>query len=147
MKKIIITIILAAWTILFMVLTLQNGIDTTNTSKGLTEFLINLFGLNADEEAVHGMLRHAAHIIFLAGEGIILFIALHAAKIRLGKNLMITCIACLAFAIFTEAIKIGIVGRHFSWTDVGLNLIGAVAGITIGLIFVLSKPQESVVAS
>ena len=65
----------------------------------------------------------------------------------LGKNLIITSIVCLVFAIFTEAIKIGIVGRHFSWTDVGLNLIGAVAGIVIGLIFALSKPQESVVTS
>lgn len=62
----------------------------------------------------------------------------------LGKNLIITSIVCLVFAIFTEAIKIGIVGRHFSWTDVGLNLIGAVAGIVIELIFALSKPQESV---
>ena len=51
----------------------------------------------------------------------------------LGKNLIITSIVCLVFAIFTEAIKIGIVGRYFSWTDVGLNLIGAVADDSSGM--------------
>ena len=145
MKKRIPLILLAAWTVLFMVLTLQNGIDTTNTSKGLTGFLISFFGLHSDPEVLHGMLRHAAHIIFLAGEGVILFIVLHAARLKPGKNILLTGIVCLALAFLTEAVKIGIVGRAFQldgcraesdrrrgrycdWADFGCEQAGARSG-------------------
>ena len=65
-----------------------------------------------------GVLRCAAHVFLFAGLG------LFAAE---GWGWTGVAVAVL-WSFVDEATKVWIPGRHFSWIDVGLNLIGCMVG-------------------
>jgi len=126
--------LLLLWTLLFAFLTLQDGSDTVSTGLGFANWLKSVFALPQDAETLHLLLRKAAHLICMAGESLLLYLTLRAGRIPVGKSACISLACCLVLAVLSEAVKIPIPGRHFSWRDSGLNALGAVAGAAAGLV-------------
>lgn len=112
-----------AWFILMTWLSHQDGEHTGETSRELARYLQFL---NSDVGQLNSQLRRAAHVIVFAVFTLLLGITLHMGE----KPAWI-----LGFPIFwawaDERTKPFIKGRHFSWIDVGLNLIGTGIGGTI----------------
>lgn len=68
-----------------------------------------------------GVLRRAAHVFLFAVLG------LFAGE---GWGWIGVAVAAV-WGLIDEATKVWIPGRHFSWIDVGLNLIGCVIGLLV----------------
>ena len=83
--------------------------------------------LSPDTETLHSNLRRYAHIILFAVFTFLFTLTLHNFH---------SPYYLLAFPLLytwaDEATKVFIPGRHFSWFDVGLNLIGVVIGVVLG---------------
>ena len=103
----------------------QNGEDTHETSQTLTE---HLSFLSPDTETLHSNLRRYAHIILFA---------VFTFFFTLTLNTLSFSYYFLAFPLLytwvDEATKVFIPGRHFSWFDVVLNIIGVVVGVLLGV--------------
>ena len=123
MTYILLTMTIISFIILFY-LSHQNGEDTHETSQTLTD---HLSFLSSDTDTLHSNLRRYAHI-FLFAVFTFLF--------TLTLNTLSFSYYFLAFPLLytwaDEATKVFIPRRHFSWFDVGLNLIGVVIGVVLG---------------
>ena len=123
MTYILLTLTTISFIILFY-LSHQNGEDTHETSLNLTN---QLSFLSLDTDTLHANLRRYAHIILFAIFSFLYTLTLHNPHYPY---------YFLAFPLFytwaDEATKVFIPGRHFSWFDVGLNLIGVVIGVVLG---------------
>ena len=90
--------------------------------------------LNADVSALNGKLRRIAHIIVFAVLTILLGMTLRVGmtsqvgEMPTGRLPMWFMIFPAVWSYADEATKPLIQGRHFSWFDVGLNLLGTVIG-------------------
>ena len=127
MTYILLTLTIISFIILFY-LSHQNGEDTHETSLNLTN---HLSFLSPDKETLHSTLRRYAHIILFAVFTFLFTLTLHNFHYPY---------YFLAFPLLytwaDEATKVFIPGRHFSWFDVGLNLIGVVIGVALGFVVV-----------
>lgn len=137
-------VLLILWSGLFAFLTLQNGPDTTATSLGLAHWLQRVLHLSTDTETLHLLLRKAAHIVCLAGEGLLLTLMLCSTPLPRRRCVLISLLVCFALAVVSEAVKIPIAGRHFSWLDSGLNALGAAVGVAVasGIVSLWSRQQH-----
>ena len=86
----------------------------------------------APEAALHLWLRKAAHIAVYLVEGALLFPALRGALKGTAKGFFSTVALCALIAIVDEAHKALIPGRHCSWDEAGLNVLGAFLGAFLG---------------
>lgn len=98
----------------------QDGEHTAKTSRELAE---KLSFLDIDVGILNGKLRRAAHVAVFAVFTILLGITL-----RVGGYPRWAVIGVVLWSYIDEATKPLIQGWHFSWVDVGLNLIGVVIG-------------------
>ena len=122
MTYILLTLTTISFIILFY-LSHQNGEDTHETSLNLTN---HLSFLSPDTETLHSNLRRYAHIILFAVFTFFFTLTLN--------TLSFSCYLLAFPLLYTwadEATKVFIPGRHFSWFDVGLNLIGVVIGVVL----------------
>ena len=128
MTYILFTLTIISFIILFY-LSHQNGEDTHETSLNLTN---HLSFLSSDTETLHINLRRYAHIFLFAIFTFFFTLTLHISNYPY---------YFLAFPVLytwaDEATKVFIPGRHFSWFDVGLNLIGVVIGVVLGFAVVV----------
>lgn len=105
------------WFILMTCLSHQDGEHTGRTSYGLAERLsAHIHSVDVDD--VNGKLRRSAHIIVFAVFTILLGLTLWAGELPMW---WITVV--IGWSYIDEATKPLIEGRHFSWFDVGLNLV------------------------
>lgn len=84
--------------------------------------------LDADVSALNGKLRRIAHVIVFAVLTVLLGMTLQTGEMQIGRVPMWLMIFPVAWSYVDEATKPLIQGRHFSWFDVGLNLLGTVIG-------------------
>lgn len=118
------------WLVLLIWLSSENGEATSQTSRQLTEFIINL--LHLPSENIHSLdnfLRTAAHFagfFVLSGLG---SITLYVSLSDLKKAIWLTGIICGIIAVLDEAKKLFIDGRHMDLPEVGLNILGVICGI------------------
>lgn len=107
----------------------QNGKATHKTSLTLAKILGFLY---SDKEKLHKILRRSAHIILFGVFSLLFTLTLHSFSLSL---------YFLAFPFLyswaDEATKVFSPGRHFSWFDVGLNIIGTILGVLLGLEVIL----------
>ena len=120
MTYILLMLIIISFIILFY-LSHQNEEDTHETSQTLA----NHFSfLSPDTDTLHSNLRRYAHIILFSVFSFLFTLTL---------NTLFLPYYFLAFPLLytwaDEATKVFIPGRHFSWFDVGLNIIGVVIGV------------------
>lgn len=103
----------------------QDGEHTGRTSRELAE---KLSFLDSDINILNGRLRRMAHVVVYAVLAVLLGITLELS----GHSLWLTA-GAIVWAWADEATKPLVQGRHFSWFDVGLNVLG----IAIGMIAVI----------
>ena len=107
----------------------QNGSKTAETSRNLAEGLNAIFH-SRDLNRLNRKLRRSAHIVVFAVLTLLTVLTMMAGKIE-GRWIAVCLIAL--WSLIDEATKPLIQGRHFSWQDVGLNLIGVGIGSLLGL--------------
>lgn len=114
------------WFIFMTCLSHQDGERTGKASRELAE---HLRFLDADINDLNGKLRRAAHIVVFA-----VFTFLLGLTLKIGRASPEWMLLAAAWSYVDEATKPWIQGRHFSWSDVGLNLIGTFLGGAVVLI-------------
>lgn len=115
------------WFIFMTYLSHQDGEHTGRTSRKLAEELSeHICFLGADINALNGKLRRFAHIVVFAVLTVLLGFTL-----QFGELSMWWLIIAPVWSYVDEATKPLIQGRHFSWFDVGQNLIGTVIGAVV----------------
>ena len=112
----------------------QNGSETAETSRHLAEGLSAIFHCQ-NLNQLNGMLRRAAHIVVFSVLTVLTLLTMMAGKIN---GCWITVCLISLWAWLDEATKPLVQGRHFSWRDVGLNLIGVGIGCVVIVIVSLA---------
>lgn len=103
----------------------QDGEHTGRTSRKLAE---KLLFLDSDINILNGRLRRFAYVVVYAVLTVLLAITL-----KLGGHSVWLTAGTIIWAWADEATKPLVQGRHFSWLDVGRNMLS----IAIGMVFVI----------
>lgn len=113
------------WFLFMTYLSHQDGEHTGRTSRELAE---KLSFLDSDINFLNGRLRRLAHVVVYAVLTVLLAITL-----KLGGHSPWLTAGIIVWAWADEATKPLVQGRHFSWFDVGRNVLG----IAIGMVMVI----------
>ena len=111
------------WFLFMTYLSHQDGEHTGKTSRELAE---KLSFLDSDINILNGRLRRLAHVVVYAVLAILL-----GTTLELGGHSPRLTAGTIVWAWADEATKPLVQGRHFSWFDVGLNVLGIVIGMVI----------------
>lgn len=114
------------WFLFMTYLSHQDGEHTGRTSRELVEKLSALDFLDSDINILNGRLRRLAHAVVYAVLTVLLAITL-----KLGGHSPWLTAGTIVWAWADEATKPLVQGRHFSWSDVGRNVLGIVIGMVI----------------
>ena len=106
----------------------QNGTDTFNTSHGMTVYLANLLGVDA--QWLHGIIRKAAHLVLY----FVFAVLLVGSRREKNKTIWPAVVLALVFSLLDEGTKPLIPGRHCDVEDILLNDLGAVMGYIAALL-------------
>lgn len=115
------------WLAVIFFLSSQPGDDTASLSLAITRWLMR-FLPSVSEAGLHLLLRKLAHVGVYFVEGALLYPALRAWLRSVGKCFFLTIAVCALIAAADEAHKILIPGRHCSWDEAALNVLGAFLG-------------------
>jgi VanZ family protein len=110
----------------------QNGTQTAQTSLPLSRFVIWLLGLPGT--ALKPVDRHLRTLAHFAGFFVLGGAAYVSARVTWpGRRRRVAWIIalCGAAAVLDEVKKIFITGRHLSWPEAGLNLLGLLCGVML----------------
>ena len=129
------------WLGIIFFLSGQTGEQTASLSLSIARWLARFFP-GASEAGLHMWLRKLAHIGVYFVEGALLFPALRRTLRGAGKGFAATLVLCALIAAADEAHKALIPGRHCSWDEAGLNVLGAFLGAGAVLIFVALKVRR-----
>ena len=125
-------LLLAVWMLLATVLSRQTGEETAQLSGGISAWLASLLegiGIAVDPEALHLLLRKAAHVAVFLVLGFLAGRAFHLTF----RGRWVTAAAaavCLA-AVLDEVQKAAVPGRHCHWDDAALNAVSVLAGLAL----------------
>lgn len=111
------------WFLFMTYLSHQDGEHTGRTSRELAE---KLSVLDSDINFLNGRLRRLAHVVVYAVLTVLLAITLKLG----GYSLWLTA-GTIVWGWADEATKPLVQGRHFSWLDVGRNVLGIALGMVI----------------
>ena len=114
------------WFLFMTYLSHQDGEYTGRTSRELAEKLSALDFLDSDINILNGRLRRLAHVVVYAMLTVLLAITL-----KLGGYSPWLTAGIIVWAWADEATKPLVQGRHFSWLDVGRNVLGIALGMVI----------------
>ena len=122
------------WLILCFYLSWQTGEATGKLSQKLAQFLIeclNRVGITPDPQQFHASLRLFAHFGVFFVTGILLACAIAATFPQSNRIVLfsVSAVLCSIIAVLSEVGKLNVPGRHLTWSEVGLNILGAVCGI------------------
>ena len=133
-KTVFIWFFCVSWFFLLIYLSSEDGTSTAERSHFIAKFIGDLFGLSKSKYSeIHEILRISAHFIIFFVMGILLCLAIYATWRKWKTAIFSTLGFCFALSIFDEAKKIFIPGRHLSWSEAGLNALGALFGVAIVL--------------
>lgn len=111
------------WFLLMMFLSHQPGPNTAKTSSGISLLIAQLLALDPHE--VHGFIRHTAHVVLY----LVLAISMGILLRRQGNSWLVILGILAAIAVFDEATKPLMAGRHCDVEDIGLNCLGNIFGM------------------
>lgn len=96
--------------------------------------MLHLFQLPAQRLAqTDRALRTLAHLLGFFVLGGLLYAALIPIWAGVGERFSKALVIGATFAVLDEIKKIAIAGRHLSWLEAGLNVLGAVCGTLVAL--------------
>lgn len=134
----------AAWTVVAIWLSWQPGTETVGLSLQIARFLLRILGfigVHPNEGHFHMGLRLAAHIGVFFVEGIFITVALRTVT----KNpcaFLIGVLSAVAVSVLIEVLKPLFPGRHFTWSETWLNVMGAICGSVIPCLSVLIRKMK-----
>lgn len=135
LKHMILLLILIIWTFLILFLSFQTGTDTANTSMRFTRRILEFFvGSDISQDVLHSwdmMFRLWAHPFIFFFFSILAMKAVSGFVKKQRYSSAFTGISGVILAVFTEAGKWNIPGRHFNWGEMWLNIAGVVSGIIV----------------
>lgn len=112
----------------------QDGKSTTEFSEGIVEKIIKYFNLTNYYNEIHYIIRKLAHpFVFCILAILVLFTLSQKCKKR--KIFIFATMLMIFWAWMDEITKLSIPGRHFSWNDVSLNILGVIIGVLIFTLF------------
>lgn len=124
------------WLAFCLYLSWQTGPETAALSGGVVQFLLpilNKLGLTPDPQRFHMGLRLMAHfgVFFVTGA---LFAAALEATLppKPSRSLTVFLLASAVSALIAVAAEVGklaVQGRHLTWSEAGLNVLGALLGV------------------
>ena len=125
------------WLVMITFLSSQPGPDTAQTSLSLALFLLRVFNLpQTSLQPFHLALRTLAHIFGFFVLGALFYAALHSTYPS-KKHLWVWAgVITGLIGILDEVKKLFILGRHLSWLEAGLNVLGAFCGIGAIMVFI-----------
>ena len=112
------------WFLFMTYLSHQDGEHTGRTSRELAE---KLSFLDSDINILNGRLRRLAHVVVYAVLTVLL-----GTTLELGGHSSWLTAGAIVWA--DEATKPLVQGRHFSWLDVGRNVLGIAIGMVIAVV-------------
>ena len=125
----------AAWAVIAVSLSHQEGIATSELSYGISERICGVLeglGFIVSVGDVNYLLRKAAHIlIYLVFGGLIYDTLACTLNKPAGRTILLSAAVCLSASVLDETQKIFISGRHCDPEEILLNFIAAVSGILI----------------
>ena len=139
-KRIILQIVLWLLTILWLAfcfyLSWQTGEETAGFSQRIARFLLDLLGklgMQPDPQQFHAGLRLFAHfgVFFVTGLLTAAALLVSLPRGQGSKAFWIAAVSCALIAILAEVGKLPIPGRHLTWSEAGLNVVGAVCGASL----------------
>ena len=77
-----------------------------------------------------------AHFVCFFGLGALLYAAMRMTRQKLGNIHFWAAGICVAIGILDEVKKVFISGRHLSWAEAWLNVIGAWCGIIAAMVVI-----------
>lgn len=117
------------WLGICVLLSSQNGTETGNLSIKISRFIIRFSGLSPDFlYPLNAHLRTAAHVMVFF---VLALLGGCASRVPLTQHSFAPLwffFLCVLFSIFDEIRKAGIPGRHCSFAEAGLNVVGCVLG-------------------
>ena len=122
------------WFCFMTYLSHQDGKGTTELSVGIVEKIIKYFHLTNYYNEIHYIIRKLAHPFVFCVLAILVLITL-SQKQKSKKTYFCLIVLISLWAWLDEITKLSIPGRHFSWYDVSLNLLGVVIGVLIFILF------------
>ena len=122
------------WLILCFYLSWQTGEATGKLSQKLAQFLIallNRVGITPDPQQFHAGLRLFAHFGVFFVTGVLLACAIAETFPQSNRIVLlsVSTVLCTIIAVLSEVGKLNVSGRHLTWSEAGLNVLGAVCGI------------------
>lgn len=131
-------IITLLWLGFCLYLSWQTGAETAGFSWRIVQFLLpilNKFGLSPDPQRFHMGLRLFAHfgVFFVTG---VLFAGslevMFSGRAHRDVIVFLLAAAIGAFiAVAAEVGKLAVPGRHLTWSEAGLNVLGAACGAAV----------------
>ena len=128
-KEIIISwMLLVIWMIFIFIMSSFNGNISSNQSGSIADLIYNLFDIS-DTEKVSLIVRKCAHVseFFILGILVINLIS----KYNVKYSYLISFIVCVLYASSDEFHQLFVPGRSGQVTDVLIDLIGVVLGLSI----------------
>lgn len=123
-------IILVLWLSLLVWLSSQQGPASTRTSMAMARLVVGFLGLSQDRlSQVNHTLRlfmHFAGYFVLGGLAYPAFLITWPEKKRRRTEMIAICGMA---AVLDEVKKVMISGRHLSWPEAGLNVLGVLCGV------------------
>jgi VanZ family protein len=118
------------WFLFMTWLSHQDGAHTLKTSSSLANGLAKRLGfLQVNLDVLNLQLRKLAHVAVFFVLTVLFCLTLYVGR-KPAWPLLFLIVWCYA----DERSKRWIAGRHFSWVDVGLNLLGVAAGGSVALL-------------
>ena len=122
------------WLTFCFYLSWQPSDSTTQLSQTIAHFLLELLGhlgLSPAPQKFHESLRLFAHFGVFFVTGFLLACAIAATFPQSNKIVLfsVSAVLCTIIAVLSEVGKLNVPGRHLTWSEVGLNVLGAVCGI------------------
>lgn len=134
MKKKTSLFLLILWMIFIFVMSSFNANESSNQSGMIVSFISNLFNIS-DTKTLSLIIRKGAHFT----EFLILGILSINYIIKFKKNIKYSYLMCIMYAISDEIHQIFVPGRSFQITDIFIDSVGAIIGITLIIKFVKDK--------
>ncbi len=124
------------WLLFCFYLSWQTGEETVGFSQQVAQLLLELpnkLGIRPDAQQFHAGLRLFAHFGMFFVNGLLtssaLYISLPRSKWK--RAFWIAAISCTVIAVLAEVGKLVVPGRHLTWSETGLNVLGAVVGVAV----------------
>ena len=137
----------ALWFGIVFFLSSQTGEQTSSLSQRLALFLGRLFDISESGLPMfHSNLRTAAHVIVYFILSMLAYASVRLSFPKARFSWAYVAAICSLLAVLDEVRKAYIPGRHCSYPEAGLNILGVIAGVlTIALFCRIRRSWRSIV--